>query len=68
MKTNNNVDNLEWCDYSYNVTYNGGNTRRGESLKGRTPWNKDKKMDDVYRQKVSDGMKNYYRERAASKV
>lgn len=27
VKTNNHVDNLEWCDYSYNNTYNAINKR-----------------------------------------
>lgn len=27
-KCNNCVDNLEWCTYSYNTTYNDGNSRR----------------------------------------
>lgn len=63
IKTNNSVDNLEWCDYSYNVTYNGNASRISESLKGRTPWNKGKTMPDSFKKTVSIGMKNYYRNR-----
>lgn len=29
---NNNVDNLEWCDYVYNATYNDAHIKRGDSL------------------------------------
>ena len=31
-KTNNSVDNLEWCDHKYNMNYGTINRRRGESL------------------------------------
>lgn len=39
---NNNVNNLEWCTYFYNNTYNGIQKKRGEKIKGRTPYNKGK--------------------------
>lgn len=29
---NNNVDNLEWCDYLYNLLYNDGHIRRGDKM------------------------------------
>lgn len=29
---NNNVENLEWCDYSYNATYNDAHLKRGLQL------------------------------------
>ena len=29
---NNNADNLEWCDYSYNVNYGTANERRAKTL------------------------------------
>ena len=60
MKLNNSVDNLEWQTYEYNNTYNGVAVRRGEKIKGYTPWNKGKSMPDSFKQKVSDGMKRYY--------
>ena len=31
-KTNNRVDNLEWCDRQYNVTYGTGRKRAAESI------------------------------------
>ena len=31
-KLNNRVDNLEWCDYSYNNSYGKGNIKRAKSL------------------------------------
>lgn len=39
---NNNVNNLEWCTYFYNNTYNDVQKKRGEKIKGRTPYNKGK--------------------------
>ena len=29
---NNCVDNLEWCDYEYNVTYNNAHIKRGDNM------------------------------------
>ena len=34
-KTNNCVENLEWCDRSYNTNYGTRNQRAGEKLRGR---------------------------------
>lgn len=34
-KTNNRVENLEWCDNSYNMRWNGLNRRISNKLKGR---------------------------------
>ena len=47
--SNNNVDNLEWCTYSYNNTYADVVERRTETLKETIKrkggqWNKGKKM------------------------
>lgn len=38
-KLNNNVENLEWCTQSYNMTYNNVNKRIADKLKGRAPRN-----------------------------
>jgi hypothetical protein len=35
VKSNNNVSNLEWCDQSYNLTYNGLSTRIHKKQKRR---------------------------------
>lgn len=35
-KTNNNVENLEWCDSSYNNNYGTRNTRIAEAHRGKT--------------------------------
>lgn len=37
---NNNVNNLEWCTYSYNNTYNDIQKKKGQKIKGRIPYNK----------------------------
>lgn len=51
-KENNCVENLEWCSYSYNNTYNNGAKKRGIKIAGRTPWNKGKKLSEEYRCKI----------------
>lgn len=38
-KYNNSVENLEWCTYSYNATYNGVNDKVSSKLKGNLPHN-----------------------------
>lgn len=35
-KLNNCVDNLEWCTYSYNNSYNNCHIRRGKTQKGKS--------------------------------
>lgn len=47
--SNNNVDNLEWCTYQYNATYNDAHIKRGKALseylkKNGGSWNKGKRM------------------------
>ena len=67
VKTDNHVDNLEWCTYSYNNSYGDAPSRRSESLKGCRAWNKGKRMTEEYRKRISDGMKNYYRNKSTEK-
>lgn len=66
VRTNNALDNLEWQSYSYNNTYNGVAIRRGEQRRGRPSPLKGTKRTQEFRQKVSDGMKEYYRRRKLS--
>lgn len=47
--SNNSVDNLEWCTYLYNCTYNDVNIKRGKRLsetikRNGGHWNKGKKF------------------------
>ena len=62
---NNNANNLEWCDCSYNNTYNNVHKRRGvkaaETIRKKGGvWNKGRKMSQQQRQKISKSMKKYY--------
>ena len=61
VKTNNVVENLEWCSYSYNNTYNDLSIRRSNSLKGKTAWNKGEKMPQSFRDSVSKGMIKWHK-------
>lgn len=67
-KTNNQVDNLEWCTYQYNLTYNGVHERSVESLrrfyrehpgiyKGRPGTNTGKKFSNEHKRKISESLK-----------
>ncbi len=42
---NNNVNNLEWCTFLYNNTYNNIHIKNGEKRKGRPAHNKYKSLD-----------------------
>ena len=67
-KTNNSVDNLEWCDRSYNNNYGTTNIRRRETLikngyctgLGREEYNK--KYYQENRDKICDSRRSYYQE------
>ena len=39
--SNNNASNLEWCDATYNNTYNNLHIKNGLRIKGRTAYNKN---------------------------
>ena len=49
-KTNNCVDNLEWCDAKYNINYGTGISRSAASRKGR-------KMPEETKHKISESKK-----------
>ena len=49
-KTNNCVDNLEWCDAKYNINYGTGISRSAASRKGR-------KMSEETKHKISEANK-----------
>lgn len=56
-KLNNNVDNLEWCTYSYNLSYNGLRYKMAETRK-----NNGYIVSDITRKKLSNiniGNKNH---------
>lgn len=47
-RTNPRVDNLEWCDYSYNITYNEASKRAGKS-RNKKVIQYDKEMNEIAR-------------------
>lgn len=53
-KTNNRVDNLEWCSHSYNNSYNDKGKRVGQKLKGRT-------LSEEHKQKIKDNNAKYWK-------
>lgn len=55
-KTNNFVENLEWCTASYNRTYGKGAEKQAKQLRG-------KKHTEEHKQKISESMKAYNGER-----
>ncbi len=55
-KTNNFVENLEWCTEQYNSTYGKAREKHAKALKGRHHTEEHKK-------KISDSLKRFYRER-----
>lgn len=55
-KTNNFVENLEWCSASYNRTYGKGAEKQAKQLRG-------KKHTEEHKQKISNSLKRYYGER-----
>lgn len=61
-KLNNKLDNLEWCSYKYNNSYNNLNKRRGKAIsatihKNGGPHNKGKHISEETRQKISNSCK-----------
>lgn len=62
--SNNNVDNLEWCTYQYNNTYNGINKKRGKSLsKSILEHGSPRKgihLSEETKQKISNSRKKTY--------
>ena len=52
VKTDNIVENLEWCDYEYNNNYGTKPERLSKSMIGRPAWNKGKKMSEEQKAKL----------------
>lgn len=52
-KTNNFVENLEWCTEQYNATYGKAREKQAKKLRGR-------KHSEEHKQKISEGVKRYY--------
>ena len=59
-KTNNHIENLEWCTQEYNHNYGTRNERAGESNKGKTHTEETKrKIGDKSRERVGEKHWNY---------
>jgi len=54
-KTNNFVENLEWCTYQYNNAY-------GSKPKKHSKWMSGRKLSDEHKQHISDGHKRHWDE------
>lgn len=59
-KTNNFVENLEWCSEQYNTTYGKARIKQAKALRGRG-------LADCHKQKISDGVKRYYHSKGERK-
>lgn len=46
-KTNNRIDNLEWCTHIYNMNYGGVKEKISGATIGREPWNKGIQCPDI---------------------
>ena len=46
-KTNNRIDNLEWCSHKYNMNYGNVRNKISKSKIGKEPWNKGLKRKEV---------------------
>lgn len=53
-KTNNFLENLEWCTNEYNLTYGTARQRQARKVKG-------KPLPEEHKAKISRSMKSYYR-------
>lgn len=72
VKTNNSVDNLEWCNAKYNANYGSRNIRRRETLIKNGYFNeenvglsKEEYMKKYYqdnKDKIKDNSRSYYQE------
>lgn len=60
-KTNNSVENLEWCDRSYNINYGSRNIRVKETAIKKGYWSSLSKKE--YRKKYYEDNKNKLRDR-----
>lgn len=52
-KSNNSIDNLEWCTWSYNCTYNQKHINNGLKLRGRH-------LSEEHKKHLSESLKNFY--------
>lgn len=67
-KTNNSVDNLEWCDHKYNVNFGTRNIRAKETAVKNGYWSSlsrkeyRKKWYQENKDKINDRQRTYYQE------
>ena len=56
-KSNNNVNNLEWCTYKYNNTYGTARERAGKKMRGENHPLYGKHHSEEHRKKISESLK-----------
>ena len=58
--SNNNVNNLEWCTYKYNINYGTARKRAGEKMRGKT-------LSEEHKKKISKNNKGKHRSEETKK-
>lgn len=59
-KTNNHIDNLEWCTHLYNMNYGEVKEKISSATIGRKPWNKGLKCPDISKRQIGKSRPHIY--------
>lgn len=60
-KTNNFVENLEWCTVAYNNNYGGKTKKQAEKIRGVS-------HNEAHREKISSSLKQYYKTHISASI